>query len=319
MTEQAASVPVSVVVATRDRPDRLRRALLALERQSLDGEWEIVVVDDASAPATGAVLSEWSSTGGRSVRTALRTPARAGPGGARNVGWRAARGELIAFTDDDCEPEPGWLEALVAAAARALGAVLQGPTNPNPAEVRRTSPFTRTLDVRSLGPWFPTCNVAYARGVLEALGGFDERFLRGEDTDLAWRAREAGAEFVWVPEARVSHAVIELGPIGKLRLALAWAPAFELYARHPELRRVLHLGLFWKPSHATLLLACAGTVAARRFPLAILLLVPYAYALRVRMVAEHGRLIHAPWYPVNDSLEVVAAVRGSVPNGTLVL
>ena len=318
MTGVADRLAVSVVVATCDRPDRLPRALRALEAQTFSGEWEIVIVDDGSGPATAELLSEWSAAVGRSARTVLRTPARSGPGGARNVGWRAASGGLIAFTDDDCEPEPPWLEALMAASARAP-VVLQGATAPNSDETARTSPFSRTLDVRSLGPWFPACNVAYPRDLLEALDGFDERFLRGEDTDLAWRAREAGAEFIWVPEARVRHAVMELGPIGKLRLALAWAPAFALYARHPELRQALHLGLFWKPSHLTLLLAFAGALAARRFPAAPVLALPYAYALRVRMAAEGGSLRHAPWYALHDALEIVSALRGSLRSGTVVL
>ncbi len=277
------------------------------------------MVDDASAPATAEVLRAWSEAPGASARLVLRTEERSGPGGARNVGWRAARGDLVAFTDDDCEPEPGWLSALVGVAAGAPGSVLQGRTHPHPDEVASTTPFTRSLDVSSLGPWFPTCNMAYPRELLERLDGFDERFLRGEDTDLAWRARAAGADFAWVPEARVRHAVIDLGPVGKLRLALAWAPAFALYARHRELRRALHLGLFWKPSHLTLLLAATGLLAARRFPPAALLVLPYAYALRVRAGAEGGSARHAPWYALHDALEVVAALRGSLRAGVVVL
>jgi len=311
---------VSVVMATRNRADPLERALSALLRQDLAEFFELVVVDDASADRTAEILArlEREDTPGVTVCT-LRRAVPGGPAGARNTGWRAASGELIAFTDDDCEPEPDWLAQLAAAASTGGDAVLQGPTVPHPDQLDRISPFTRTLDVSSLGPWFPACNIAYPRQLLERLGGFDEGFIRGEDTDLAWRARAVGARFAWVPEARVRHAVVELGPIGKLRLALAWESAFGVVARHPELRGELHFGLFWKPQHAELLLAMLAVAACRRFPPAVLLALPYVRSVRARIGFERGRPLHAPWYAVHDAAEMVAALRGSMRNGTLVL
>src|SRR5438067_13338098 len=159
---------VSVVVATRDRPQRLRALLDSLAAQ--DGPpFELIVVDDASGEPVAA----------EGVRV-IRMPAHSGPGPARNAGWRATGGDLIAFMDDDCTARPRWLDALAVAHARDPEAVIQGRTEPDPAEAPRLAAFTRSQSVTSgPGPWFQTCNIAYPRAVLERLEGFDESF--GDD------------------------------------------------------------------------------------------------------------------------------------------
>ena len=316
MTAPEAPV-VSVVLATRDRADRLERALDAIAAQDLSSPYELIVVDDASADRTPEVLAGRAAMApARPMRT-IRRDRPGGPAGARNSGWRAAAAPLVAFTDDDCEPAPGWLTALVAAAGSTPGAIVQGLTAPHPDEA--IGPFSRTLDVRALGPWFPTANMAYPRALLEDLGGFDETLPRGEDTDLAWRAAEAGAGAVLAHDAVVHHAVIELGPIGKLRLVSRWAPAFRNFARHPELRTALHLGVFWKRSHALLLLAAAGLALGRRFPPALLIALPYLRDVRARMAAENAPLPLAPYYALHDAVETGTAIAGSTRAGTLVL
>src|SRR6516225_4946999 len=97
---------VSVVVASRDRPELLRRMLATLlpQLQALDGDFEVIVVDDGSSPPYPAELA----LAARIVRGAGRGPAR-----ARNLGAREARGEIVAFTDDDVSIEPGWVDALL--------------------------------------------------------------------------------------------------------------------------------------------------------------------------------------------------------------
>lgn len=306
-------------MATCDRPDRLKRALAALEAQDFRGPWEVVVADDAPESASRDILAAWSGRSGPFRRTVVATSGHLGPGPARNTGWRQTTAPLVAFTDDDCEPTPEWVSALVQAARDHPGAALQGPTAPHPTELADLDPFSRTLDVSALGPWFQTSNVAYPRAVLDQLGGFDGRYRRGEDTDLAWRALEVGVEFHWVAEAIVHHAVMRLGALRKLRLAVAWAPAFRLYRRHPALRRALHLRVFWKPAHFTLLLAMLGLAAAPRTPPLALAALPYAYSLRVRISAEGGRPRHVPFYAAQDGLEIVAAIKGSTAAGTFVL
>ena len=106
---------VSVVVPTRDRPESLRRCLGALRAQDL-AELEVIVVDDGSRDR-GAV--EAALAGAAPGVRLLRTPGR-GPAAARNRGVRAATGEVVCFTDDDCEPEPGWAR-LLAGRSRVTG------------------------------------------------------------------------------------------------------------------------------------------------------------------------------------------------------
>jgi hypothetical protein len=207
---------VSVVVATRDRPARLAALLAGLRRQRLPaGEgFEVVVVDDGSGPDTVAEL-EAEAAAGRLDLSVLREEAPRGPGAARNRGWRAARAGLVAFTDDDCVPDPGWLAGGLAAHRRVPEAMVQGRTEPEPAELHHGGPLARTLRSVELGPQYPTANMFYPRELLEELSGFDEGFgLRpgGEDTDLAWRAIELGRPAVLAPDALVHHADLRPPP-----------------------------------------------------------------------------------------------------------
>jgi GT2 family glycosyltransferase len=313
----APAPDVSVVVAAHDRRDRLALLLGALGEQTLaPSRFEVIVVDDGSTDGTWEWLQRREGEGELRLR-ALRRPVAAGPAVARNEGWRAAEGALVAFTDDDCEPAPRWLERLLEAAAERPAHVLQGRTEPNPREAGATGVHSRTIASRSLGPWFQACNVAYPRDLLARLGGFDERYPSpgGEDTDLAWRAIEAGASPFYVPEALVHHAVEDLGPRGKLRVALRWTDAAWIYRRHPALRGELHLGLFWKPSHAKALLALAGLVLSRRFPPALILLLPYYREARGRLNELGGSRRDVPFLFLHDLVETAGALRGAARYG----
>ncbi len=107
----------SVVVPTFRRATQLARCIDALAAQR-SPSFEIIVVDDGSADGTTqSVLRD-----ARHVAAGLRALTHAenrGPAAARNTGLAAARGEIVAFTDDDCEPEPSWLAELVRALERA--------------------------------------------------------------------------------------------------------------------------------------------------------------------------------------------------------
>lgn len=310
---------ISVVVATRDRCERLTRLLAALAGQTLASDrFEVIVVDDASTDRTPEVLADAARSGQLAV-TVLRGEGR-GPARARNLGWPRAAGPVVAFTDDDCEPQPRWLEELLAA-MESPESFVQGVTLPNPEESDRMGAFSRTLDVRELGPWYPTANIAFPVALLAEIGGFDEAYPApgGEDTDLAWRAIEAGGVPRFAPDAVVWHAVSDLGPVGRLRVAWRWAPAVRVFRRHPQLRRELYLGIFWKRSHASLLLMALGCALGRRVPPALLLAVPYLRELRVRMAVERAPVACAPFYPLHDAVEIAAMVRGGARAGVPIL
>jgi GT2 family glycosyltransferase len=156
--------------------------------------------------------------------------------------------------------------------------------------------------------------MAYPRDLLERLAGFDESYPLpgGEDTDLAIRAQDAGTEISFVQGAKVHHAVNELGPLGKLRLALRWTDTMQVFSQHPRLRRDLLLGVFWKESHALLILAAIGLWLSRYFKPGALLLIPYLRHLRTRCRNEQVEPLLAPYLVLYDAVETYAAVRGGV-------
>ncbi|MGI8632312.1 MAG: glycosyltransferase family 2 protein [Solirubrobacterales bacterium] len=320
----SSAARTAVVVATRNRGRQLRQLLAALRLQE-HHDFELVVVDDASEDETFQVLEQESRRGDLGLEVVRReTPG--GPGAARNDGWRRATAPLVCFTDDDCEPSPRWLAAMAAAHDADPSAVVQGRTVPHPDEVADLGPLARTMDVQQLGPWFPTCNVAYPREMLERLDGFASRFpTRGEDTDLAWRAKEAGAPTVYRPDALVHHAVNHQGLAGALRFAWGWDEGMRLFAEHTQLRDELAAGLFWRRAHAPLLVTLAGLAAARRTTGAtrwtgsVLALVPWARSLERRRAMQGWSRSAVPAMAVIDLVELAATVRGAIRHRTPVL
>ncbi len=321
---------LTVVVPSHSRPLRLRWLLNALDDQTLAPEcWEVVVVhDDADERSEKALRDHGYKDEGRLRR--FRLPVGTGsPSRQRNVGWRAARAALIAFTDDDCRPEPDWLERLLAVADKHPGAIVQGATRPDPYEaaVLPMTPRVRTITVDPPGPYAQTCNILYPREVLMLVGGFDERFPpagAGEDTDLALRARATGAAYVGATAAIVNHAVETYSLPGILRVSWKWQHLAFAIKRHPQLRRLMVAGVFWRPSHA---LAVAGAVVAATFgprrPVTLLVLSAYLKRLLPFMGRSPRRwlrrLIELPTRLLIDLTEILALVRGSLLYRTLFL
>jgi GT2 family glycosyltransferase len=312
---------VSVVVATRDRPDRLERLLDSLAQQTLEfSGFEVVVVDDGSRADTARLLDSWEGTPRLRLRI-LRHQTPRGPSAARNAGWRAARGPLIAFTDDDCVAAADWLRAGLHAERGAPGSIVQGRTIPEPHQHRCVSePFSHTVCVDALGPRYETCNIFYPRELLDRLGGFDESFgLRpaAEDTDLAWRAFEAGARAVFAAEAVVYHAVESLTTGQALRIATRWGEAIQVFARHPDVRMILHRGVFWNVWHYLMwrsIAALAAPAWLRRMVLTLHLI-----ELRRRALRAGAGAGSVPFLLVHDLVECWAVARGAVRYRTLVL
>ncbi len=307
---------MSIVVPTHNRPRRLGQLLAALSAQDAPaGTFEVIVVDDGSQPPADV------RTAGRALtlRT-IRNERALGPASARNAGWRAARAPLVGFTDDDCKPAAGWIAAALEAHREVPGAIIQGPTEPDPGEEHEISVFSHTVVQRQLGPNFETCNIFYPRRMLESLGGFDETFgpgSAGEDTDLAWRALSTGREAVFAADARVFHAVDQLGARGKLRMARRWTPCVRVLAEHPETRVMLQRRVFWNTWHYLLWRSALALLAPRWLRRIILTRYMLQLQARGRSLGAGGWSI--PFFLVHDLLETWAVVRGAVKYRTLVL
>jgi len=245
-----------------------------------------------------------------------------GPAAARNAGWRRAKGELVCFLDDDVTVDPGWARAMLDAHRAHPDAVLQGRTEPHPAEAPLQDAFSRSRAVTALDWNYPTCNIAYPRELLERLGGFDEeyRFPSAEDTDLGWRAREAGAPTKFVDEARAWHAVHRVGVVGLVRRMGIKADVARLTQRHPGVRHHYYREVFWKPSHALLPLALAGiALASRTRGASLLLALPYARLYRDHHGSFAGTVASLPGHAAVDGAEIAAVVAGSLRHRTLLL
>ncbi|MEA2421163.1 MAG: hypothetical protein QOF55_262, partial [Thermoleophilaceae bacterium] len=257
---------VSVVVASHERPLRLRWLLNALEEQKLPPErWELVVVHDSRGPETGELLESHPLAQRGSLRHVRLEPGTGSPGRQRNVGWREARAPLIAFTDDDCRPQREWLERIGAAAQSRPGAIVQGRVEPDPfeAELLRAT-HARTIEVPDPpGPFAQTCNVLYPRELLERVGGFVEKLSAGEDTDLCERARATGAPYTGERGAIVYHAVESSTLLGALRRTWRWQDLAYVVKHHPGVRERVETRLFWRRSHAWMALALAGASTRR--------------------------------------------------------
>jgi GT2 family glycosyltransferase len=312
---------VTVVVPTRNREARLAFALEALAAQTLDRErYEVVVV--RSGDARGPFAEAPPGLRARFI-THEGSP---GPGTQRNAGVAAAAGRFVAFTDDDCRPAPNWLERLLAA-TRGESALVQGRTERDPDEAHLLVGLARSIDVNRPSDWYETCNILYPASVLERLGGFDERYrFSAEDADLGLRARLDGVERVYEPRAVVRHAVLPDPLPRAIASALARNSTPMLIAEHPEQRDALYGRVFWKRSHALLLLALTGAaVFGRRHRWAALVLaLPYAdqhvdWSLLARPRGAARVALNLGARIVVDLTEIAATAHGALRHRVLIL
>jgi GT2 family glycosyltransferase len=210
---------VTVAVCTRDRPEDLDRCLTALSRLSTVGH-ELLVVDNASVGEATQQVAE-AHPGVRYVRED-----RPGLDIARNRAMREARGEIVAFCDDDAVPEPRWLGALIAGFKSPRTLCVTGLTLPLELETEaqvwfeRTNAFFRGLnpvlyDGAVADPFLVArigagVNMALRTSVLERIGPFDEALdagtaaKSGGDHDMFTRILIAGYCIAYEPAA-ISH------------------------------------------------------------------------------------------------------------------
>ncbi len=197
----------SVVVCTHNgahRMDACLRAACAM----IYTNYEVIVVDDGSDDDLAAVAENYPE-----VRL-LRTE-HVGLSAARNMGAREARGEIIAYTDDDCEPDAAWLTWLAHAFSKYGWDACGGPNLP-PIPAHKEDLHEAVVACAPGAPshvllgdveaeHLPGCNLIVKKSALEKIGGFATDYrIAGDDVDFCWRLREAGfqlgfcgAAFVW--------------------------------------------------------------------------------------------------------------------------
>jgi cellulose synthase/poly-beta-1,6-N-acetylglucosamine synthase-like glycosyltransferase len=162
-----------------------------------------------------------------------------GPAAARNIGWRAAQGAIIAFVDDDAYPaDRRWLEQGYSSFADPRVMAVSGRVHV-PADDPPTD-FQRNVQGLERGE-FVTCNAFYRREALEWVGGFDEAFTMPfrEDSDLQYRVQDLGGRLVHNPDAVVIHPA----PPGRFAVSLRLQRYSQfnalIYKKHPRRYRRL--------------------------------------------------------------------------------
>jgi GT2 family glycosyltransferase len=290
---------ISVIVVNWNRRDLLRACLLSLARQTASS-FEIIVVDNGSTDGSAEmIIQEFQS-----VRL-IRNPENRGFCVANNQGFAAAHGEFIALLNNDAEAEPLWLEALAKAfcgSAQVGMAASKILVYEDPTRIDKVGHLIypdgqnrgRGTGERDYGQydrqhetlWPDGCAAMYRKEMLQRIGGFDEDFFAyGDDAELGLRARIAGWQCVYVPDAVVRHRRgSTLGLKSALRLELI------------ERNRVL--------------------LAVKLFPVSLLLLNPFYYAARLfanALASAQNRGEAAAFSGVRGKLLVIGALlRGDI-------
>ncbi len=201
----------SIVIPTYRRPVHLSNLLAALTRlRYRPSMFEVIVVDDGSDIPLEPILSK---VRGQFNLTFIRQENK-GPGAARNCGAARAKGEYLAFADDDCRPDPNWLQALAQAFRESPSSICGGRT----VNALKDNPYSTASHLlvdflyehynptEETGAFFLANNFAVAKEGFEKLGGFDSTLRFGEDRDFCYRWKIQGYPFVFAPDATVYHA-----------------------------------------------------------------------------------------------------------------
>ena len=234
---------VSVIVPAYQAEDTIDRCLAALAQQTVPrARYEVLVVDDGSSDGTPARAQ--AHAGVRLLRQAHR-----GPAAARNLGVEQARGEIVLFTDADCEPLPDWIERMVAAldggAVGAKGAYLtrQRALVARFVQCEYEDKYDRMAKEPQID-FVDTYAAGYRRDVFLAHGGFETAFpvASVEDQEFSFRLAREGYRMVFVPEARVYHwgHARDIGSYWRKKYRIGYWKVM-VHRRHPD--------KLWRDSH----------------------------------------------------------------------
>jgi GT2 family glycosyltransferase len=203
----------SIVIPTYNRPAQLAVCLQACARLDYPrNRFEVIAVDDGGTTPLDAVVARFHGV----LTLKLLRQENAGPAAARNRGASEARGEFLAFTDDDCSPGPKWLQALAAQFVSSPDCAVGGQTlNALTYNLYSTASqllisylFSHYNAVPHAARFFPSSNLAFPTKWFHAIGGFDVTYSRAaaEDRELCDRWLHHGYRMIYVAEAVVYHA-----------------------------------------------------------------------------------------------------------------
>jgi GT2 family glycosyltransferase len=204
------SIPISVVVCTRNRVESLRRCVQALASINTDYEWELVIVDNGSNDGTNAFLASMPRQ--FSKAHVITTFEPRGLAAARNKGSGQAHGNIIAFTDDDCYVSENYIDAMISAfeTSPEIGFVGGRILLYDQSDLKLT--IQESEDHLVLQPrtfvaagTVQGANMAFRRATLDRIGGFDENFVSGTDIDAAASSLWAGITGAYDPRPIVYH------------------------------------------------------------------------------------------------------------------
>ena len=182
----------------------LKRCLDTLLKQSYN-DYEIIVVDDGSSDGTKELVKQY-----KKIKYFKQN--NKGPGYARNKGIKYARGNIIAFTDDDCIPDKNWLKNAVPHFKDPNTIGVEGMTIKKGLITPTSIPT-----INYYGKQYSTCNIFYRTSVLKGVSGFNEAFkFSGEDDNLAQRALKIGI-INFDPSVKIIHPVKYYSVLGFLK------------------------------------------------------------------------------------------------------
>jgi GT2 family glycosyltransferase len=208
--KQMHRLPVTVIIPTYARPDRLRMCLTALSATE-DIPESVIVVDDGSPQPVDSIVHAFTDT----LNICCVRQSNAGPASARNRAASLAKTEFLAFTDDDCLAEKGWLSSLLEPLHTTQNALVGGRTW-NTLAKNIFSEASQDL-LSFIYDWaarkedgfdfFASNNMACSKRHFDLLGGFDETFplAAAEDRDFGLRWKSAGWPLIYKEDAVMGH------------------------------------------------------------------------------------------------------------------
>lgn len=208
----ASSFLFSLIIPTYNRPERLRTCLGSLMQLNYPRDrFEVIIVDDGSDQPLDSLVNESQNA----LNLTLIRQANGGPAQARNTGATAAKGEYLAFTDDDCTLDPNWLSAIENGFSKTPNALLGGKTvNALPNNLYSTASqllidylYQYYNQNPTQAQFFASNNFALKRDLFAQIGQFDVSFplAAGEDREFCDRWQHHGYCLCYIPEAIIYH------------------------------------------------------------------------------------------------------------------